>query len=385
MGKSRWIVVALASITAAAIAIAIAKRADDMWLAVALLVSSLAGFHLLAFFTHERVRLWKAVDYVWVLTTFVAIVIALTNIHENERSRLVDQVLDSRRRAYDSLIYALNTTLTNDCTDLPSRSGMWTRSPEPVPGECDRVRHFLPQIEAAAASERSWSDLNAGDFWATNLRQPGVTPAGSWAGLYAEAERFARNGDEVRASKSALESSPSSFLAPITKGTELKVWYFALAILLGLRLSRVTVDLAAAGAKPPATAPTAETPRVTTIEPADRGREAGTRDLARSTSPSSSDTPLRDQAVLAFLAENPGARQRTITAELRVGKRDLRACLARLIAASRARATDDRHGRRYYAVVDAGARRASRPRGSSARRGGSGEVVRVADDPESRG
>src|SRR5213078_482518 len=105
------------------------------------------------------------VDYPWILTTFMTIVLALTNIQETGRLAPLKLAVSDRRAAYDSLIYSMKSVITNDCHPKASRAGMWQPSPEPYPGECDRIEHFLPQIERAAAEENDPSKLNSGEYW----------------------------------------------------------------------------------------------------------------------------------------------------------------------------------------------------------------------------
>jgi hypothetical protein len=80
----------------------------------------------------------------------------------------------SRRKAEQAqLVYSLKSTITNDCHPLESRKGMWTPSPEPYAGACDRMEHFLPQIGFGFGRETGAETMTADDSWAQQRRARG--------------------------------------------------------------------------------------------------------------------------------------------------------------------------------------------------------------------
>lgn len=213
--------------------------------AITILIVSLLGFHLVGVLTPDCPRLWRCVDYPWILTTFMTIVLALTNIQETARLAPLKLAVSDRRAAYDSLIYSMKSVITNDCHPKASRAGMWQPSPEPYPGECDRIEHILPQIERAAAEESDPSKLNSGAYWGQGIIEPNTQPVGSWDGLYNDARKFTESAHRTQKAIEESARIPASPIASWATGNSLRYWYFVLAFFLGLRVSKVSVELMA--------------------------------------------------------------------------------------------------------------------------------------------
>jgi hypothetical protein len=232
-----------------AIFLSLSHLAQDLWLALGILVVSLVGFHIIALTSYDCAWSWRFVDYPWVLTTFMTILVALTNIYETSRAAPLMTALAERKAAYENLLYSLKSVITNDCHPKPSRAGMWTVSPEPYKGACDRMEHFLPQIEDAAIKEATLPGLNSHPGWGQDIEIHDTSPVGSWAGLDEEARRLTKNDRDTQSVLERVAKLPRSPIASWAQSSALKFWYFALAFFLGLRLSKITADVLAA--RPP--------------------------------------------------------------------------------------------------------------------------------------
>lgn len=247
LGKRRRYVVAGVAFLTVTLSAALPLAVDqhDLWVALAVLLIALIGFHSVALLSFECTSCWRAVDYPWVLATFMAILIALTNIYENSRIAPLATAQIERRLNYEQLIYAMKGVITNDCHPKPSRTGIWNVSPEPHPGACDRIEHFLPQIENEAARDALTPDDGSGNAWGLDILAAEENAVGSWAGLYAVARKFHATSKRTREVIEGVRQTPRSPIAAWATSSSLKYWYFILAFCLGLRLSKITAELLA--------------------------------------------------------------------------------------------------------------------------------------------
>jgi hypothetical protein len=244
-GPRRRTFVALLLVFTASAALALGVTAESgnaMSRATAILIISIVGFHSMAVVTFDCTKAWRCISYPSLLTSFMAVVTTLATLHETGRLTRAASAIQSRQAAYQDLIYALRSTITNDCHPKPSRAQMWTPSPEPYEGACDRMEHFLPQIEDAAVREQRIEGLNSGMGWGQNVTMANTTPVGSWAGLYSAAKRFTKSSDAAQEALDALKANPPSRVAAWAGSAAVKYWYFLLAFFLGANLSKVTTD-----------------------------------------------------------------------------------------------------------------------------------------------
>jgi hypothetical protein len=216
-----------------------------LWAALSILLVSFLGFHAIAFLSFDCATCWRAVDYPWVLATFMAILIALTNIYEGSRVAPLAASQIERKQNYENLIYALKGVITNDCHPKPSRAGMWSVAPEPYEGACDRIEHFLPQVENEAARDALSSEGFSGNAWGLDILVQEENALGSWAGLYDVARKFDATSTRTREVIDNVRRSPRSPIASWAASGSLKYWYFMLAFFLGLRLSKISAELMA--------------------------------------------------------------------------------------------------------------------------------------------
>lgn len=249
--RARYLGVMLASVVIVICALlARYSSASGLVTAIRILLVSLVGFHCVAVMTADWTRIWRVVGYPLALAGFMAILTALAGIQENARLAPLNAALADRKVAYDALIYSLKAVIENDCHPKSSRALMYTPSPEPYAGACERMEHFLPQIEFSAATESKVEGLNSGEGWGLDIITPD-RPTGAWLGLYNDAARF---NESVKRTAKVLEESKKTLRSPLAKwaaSDAIRYWYFVLAFFLGLQLSKITAELLAPKAGEP--------------------------------------------------------------------------------------------------------------------------------------
>jgi hypothetical protein len=206
-----------------------------------ILLCSVVGFTVIAVLTHDSRRGWRAVDYLWVCTTLATIVVALVNIASNSRKEEISSARSSVRSAFSNVLYLTRAVLEDDCQQRPSRAVYYTPASEPYPGACDRMAHFLPQMDF----EMSAIELNPKaphNEWGMDIVLPNTNPQGRWQALYAAGrdldQKFAAL-DTILDRQQPTDGSLSRFIL----STRLRYWYFILAFFLGLRFSKVTAEI----------------------------------------------------------------------------------------------------------------------------------------------
>jgi hypothetical protein len=211
--------------------------------AVLILVVSLAGFHAAVWFSHERKLAWQMLDYALELITVVALIAALAGIQQSAVAEALQAEFSRRKADQANLVYFIKSTITNDCHPKESRKDMWTPSPEPYDGACDRIEHFLPQIEYVFGKETGVETMTADDSWARDLLINDETATGSWRGLYDEAKRFMEGSRRTRHVLDTQGQLSSEFIKTLAGSGKLRYWQYLLALALGLRIARRTGGL----------------------------------------------------------------------------------------------------------------------------------------------
>ncbi|MGD9740069.1 MAG: hypothetical protein AB7O56_13730 [Bauldia sp.] len=234
----RRLVIAIA-IAAALVAIGIGAVLHESLVpgAFLILLVSLAAFTLVAYLTPDCFAGWKAVDYPWVMATFVAIVVALTNIVLKDEENELWSRWAERQASFSSLVYAVEAVLANDCAGRSAEGG--APAPEPYAGACDRMATILPDIKLEAALEGIAPEDAAPTGWGADILASGGTPTGLWSDLYVVAADF----DGLDRSIEPTESARFQGIIAVAASENLRYWYFILAFFLGLRLSKTTAEL----------------------------------------------------------------------------------------------------------------------------------------------
>ena len=237
--------------------------------ALVVLVLSISGFHAAAWYAFERKRVWLVLDYALETVTVVSLFAAVAGIQQSAVSGILQGEFARRKAEQARLVYVTKSTITNDCHPLPSRKDMWTPSPEPYAGACDRMEHFLPQVEYIFGQETGIDTMTADDSWAQNFIINDEAATGSWRGLFDEAKRFIEGS---RRTKNVLDSQGhlvSKAVEALAGSGKLQYWQFLLALVLGLRVARRSAGLLEARAKERKDLPAVERPEAIALQNAE--------------------------------------------------------------------------------------------------------------------
>lgn len=249
--KVRGVVALAAAATTvlASIAVAAWLSAGVIAKALILLVVSISGFHTAAWFAFERKQAWLVLDYALEAVTVVSLFAAVAGIQQSAVSAILQGEFARRKAEQASLVYYIKSTIANDCHPKESRKDMWTPSPEPYAGACDRMEHFLPQVEFTFGQETGIETMTADDSWARNFIIDDEAATGSWRGLYDEAKRFIEGSQRTKKVLDSQGQLTSKAVEALAGSGKLQYWQFLLALVLGLRVARRSAGLLDARAK----------------------------------------------------------------------------------------------------------------------------------------
>jgi hypothetical protein len=236
--------------TTLCIAVATRLQAGLILNAIVIFATSLCGFHGVAWLTYRHKRIWNTLDYALELVTITTLVAALAGIQESSRTQILQAEFAQRKAEHASFLYALKSTITNDCHPKPSRLGIWTPSPEPYLGACDRVEHFLPQIEFAFGNETGIESMTSDDSWPRNILIDEDAAVGSWKGLYTQAHKLIAGSQRTKFILEAQNADRSDIMKLLAESGKLRYWQYLLAFVLGLRLARRSVTIWQARSQP---------------------------------------------------------------------------------------------------------------------------------------
>lgn len=221
--------------------------------ALEIFIISAVGFSFIAVCSYQTVILWRAVDFPWILTSFAAIVVSLVNISANDQKQYISTAQNEISRAFSTLIYATRSIITNDCEAQPTERDMRQSSPEPYPGACDRMRHFLPQMIYVSGRISNTINTNELKGWGRNMIiASDIKVAGGWKDQVAAAQNFIKIVDRYDPGLQKIGLVPGDTVENFILSTRLRLWYFVMAFFVGLRLSKTTAEVLQARAASPA-------------------------------------------------------------------------------------------------------------------------------------
>jgi hypothetical protein len=215
-----------------------------IWGAIVVLFVSLAGFSLLAGLTFDSVRLWRAVDYLWICITFGAAAVALVNLN----LALLDQrVIETRLSCRIGVIYFINTSkkfLNTECR-VTTLSDIQRQVCERLPEAIERL-----EFDVEMLSLPGFSIFDRFRLWPSRLIPEAhnnfaqILGDGAWR-LYSEELSYFRNlqclpFEEARQTRKEVDSYGRT---SVIASQQLKYWYLLIAFFTGLRLSRTTAEL----------------------------------------------------------------------------------------------------------------------------------------------
>lgn len=241
--RSPYAIPLLLSVIIGCLSLVLFSTQEEVTIALEILSISIIGFSSIAMLSYEAVLQWRAVDFPWVLTSFATIVVSLANISANDQRQQISRAQAEISRTFSDLVYATNSIITNDCQEHPTPKDISQSSPEPYKGACERIKHSLPQM--INASDNFPGKLNADVLkeWGRKMIVPDTKPTGSWEGQVFAAQRLMKSADQYGPELQKLTGTSVDPLTSFVLSTRLRLWYFAMAFFVGLRLAKTTAEV----------------------------------------------------------------------------------------------------------------------------------------------
>jgi hypothetical protein len=225
------------------VAIAVWSPAGVVANAVLVLLISLVGFHAVAGLSYEHKLAWQGLDYALEAITVISLVGAMAGIQQSAVTEVLQPEFARRKADQASFIYATKSTIVNDCHPKESRMIMWKPSPEPYPGACDRIEHFLPQLEYSFGTETGIESMTDDVYLVTDFVVNNAGASGSWRGLYEEANKFLDGTRRTRAVLDTESGLSSGFTKALAGSGKLRYWQYLLLFTLGLHIARKSAGI----------------------------------------------------------------------------------------------------------------------------------------------
>lgn len=216
---------------------------DSLLATVVIFVASLVLFHaiLIQFGKHEKI--WKSTDYLFEAVAILSIIAAVSGLNEASKQKYLQEQFAKRKLAQVEFIYSLESLLTNDCEPLKSNSDIWEVYPGPISGECDRIKHMLPQMRYHFDQETGPENMTSEDLWAFNFEYEGEKLEGSWKSVQDKAREFKTLSLENEKAISQRDDSRDKHGFDISKIDKFFYWHHVLAFLLAIKISRISMDI----------------------------------------------------------------------------------------------------------------------------------------------
>lgn len=200
-------------------------------------------FHALLLRFRKYDSLWKATDYLFELVAILSIIAAVIGLNEASRQRYLQEQFAKRKLAQVEFIYAAESVITNDCDPLQSRADVWEVSPEPNEGECDRIKHMLPQMRFDFGRETGPENMTSDIIWAYNFEYKDQSLEGTWKYFQDKAEEFIEISKENEYAINQRDAARDKKDFDFSKIESIFYWHHILAFLLALKISRISMDV----------------------------------------------------------------------------------------------------------------------------------------------
>jgi hypothetical protein len=239
-----FVSLAIAGVTLlACVGIARWSHGNLIFNAIVIVVVALCGFHVAAWFSYERKLIWQVLDYSLDLVTVASLIAAFAGIQQSSIAEILSSEFAKRKAEQATLVYSIQSVVTNDCHPKESRSGIWTPSPEPHPGTCERLEHLLPQIEYAFGKETGVDTMTSDDEWGSDLIINEQAAVGSWKSLYGDAHKFIDGSHRTKAVLAAELPLSTGAMKTLAESGKLRFWQYLLAVALGLKIAKKSAGL----------------------------------------------------------------------------------------------------------------------------------------------
>ncbi len=242
MGKKYEGKVFISSLVVVAAILVMLFFMESIWSTLLIFIFSLLAFHAILFRYAKHEKVWKSTDYVFEMVAILSIIAAVSGLIEAGKQKQFQEEFAKRKLAQVKFIYAVESTIINDCDPLDSRAGIWDVTPEPIKGECDRIKHILPQMKFDFDQETGPENMTADDNWAFNLEYKGYNLRGSWEGIQNSAKQFLGLSEHTQKIISLRDADKDKIIT-LSKIDKVVYWHNILAFLLALKISRISMEI----------------------------------------------------------------------------------------------------------------------------------------------
>ncbi|MEH8016137.1 hypothetical protein MN202_02725 [Rheinheimera muenzenbergensis] len=216
---------------------------DSLEATIVIFVVSLVFFHVVLFRFKKHENIWKSTDYLFEVVAILSIIAAVSGLNDASKQKYLQEQFAKRKLAQVEFIYAAETVVTNDCDPLKSRADIWEVSPEPNFGECDRLKHMIPQMRFDFDRETGPENMTSDTVWADNFEYKGQKLEGTWEYVQDKAEEFITISKENEKAISQREDARGMQGFDISRIDSVFYWHHVLAFLLALKISRISMEI----------------------------------------------------------------------------------------------------------------------------------------------
>lgn len=216
---------------------------DSTTATIIIFISSLILFHLVLFKFSKYEKVWKATDYLFEMVAVISIIAAVSSISIAAKQKTLQEAFSARKLAQVRLVYAVELTISHDCNVKESRKEIWTVSPEPLDGECDRIESFLPQMKFEFDQETGPENMTAERLWGFNFEYDGVNLQGTWTMIRTRAKEFLEVTHRTDNAIALRESMKQPEAIDVSKIDKVVYWHHLLAFFLALKIARISMGI----------------------------------------------------------------------------------------------------------------------------------------------
>tara|TARA_R110002060_G_scaffold41666_4_gene53231 strand:- start:974 stop:1735 length:762 start_codon:yes stop_codon:yes gene_type:complete len=216
---------------------------DSTFATITVFFLSLLLFHLVLFRFSKHEKIWKATDYLFEVIAVISIIAAVSGLGIASKQKTLQQAFSERKLAQVRFIYAVELTISHDCHVKESRKDIWTPTPEPIGGECERLESFLPQMKFEFDQETGPDNMTAEGLWGFNLAYDDVELDGTWSMIHTRAKEFLAINKKTEEAIALRDSLKDTDGFDVSKVDKVVYWHHILAFFLALKIARISMSI----------------------------------------------------------------------------------------------------------------------------------------------
>src|SRR6516162_8134746 len=213
--------------------------ASPLYAALSIFFVSLLALSTIAAL-YPEVAFWRYVDYLWVSSTLVTILINVSANYTGQNLKNLTIARQDFRTSLSGVIFQLESTIDRYCGDNPSGNA-------PGPGDlysCRRMRHLLYQVHGDYRGEllNDVASMQLPQNWASDFCLRELVPGHEQWNIYSESGllcpevgRFTMAAEKIQQALAYYDANKSLLDRAVETGG-VRYWYFLYAVLAALRL-----------------------------------------------------------------------------------------------------------------------------------------------------